>query len=454
MKVTRIVALVATIAAVPVGSLHAQGSDLPAEFPPASFNGTQYVDSAGCVFIRAGIDGNTTWVPRVNRQRRQVCGQTPSLSQAAIAAARPTQPAAEAPEQITLDAPVAEAPAPAPTPPARVQTQRPTQTVQVRRPAPAASPRPAPPPAVRQVPASAPTARVVASPAPTPAPAPRAAQAEPVCSGGNAVSQGYINSGVQYPVRCGPQAASPTAGAVTRSAQGAVPVIGTGRGQVTTNTRVLPRQTFDARLAERDVMQVPEGYRPVWTDDRLNPRRAEQSLGGIAQSRLIWTNTVPRRLVDQSTGRDVTARVALVYPYTDVDTQTRELGTVTLIRRDGQLLKRIQRNRTKARTPTAAPKPKAASAPRAKPAAATPTAKPGAAAKGKYVQVGTFGVPSNAQRTAQRLVQAGVPARIGTLTRGGKSYQVVLAGPFASRNGVNSGLQAARSMGFADAFIR
>ena len=201
-------------------------------------------------------------------------------------------------------------------------------------------------------------------------------------------------------------------------------------------------------------MQVPEGYRPVWTDDRLNPRRAEQSLGGIAQSRLIWTNTVPRRLVDQSTGRDVTARVALVYPYTDVDTQTRELGTVTLIRRDGQLLKRIQRNRTKARTPTAAPKPKAASAPRAKPAAATPTAKPGAAAKGKYVQVGTFGVPSNAQRTAQRLVQAGVPARIGTLTRGGKSYQVVLAGPFASRNGVNSGLQAARSMGFADAFIR
>ena len=52
------------------------------------------------------------------------------------------------------------------------------------------------------------------------------------------------------------------------------------------------------------------------------------------------------------------------------------------------------------------------------------------------------------------LVKAGVPARIGTLTRGGKSYRVVLAGPFNTRNGLNSGLQAARTMGFADAFVR
>ena len=240
---------------------------------------------------------------------------------------------------------------------------------------------------------------------------------------------------------------------MARAAQSPVGVVTGGDvGEVSARTRVLPRQVYDARLQERDVLQVPEGYRPVWTDDRLNPRRAEQSLGGIAQSRLVWTQTVPRRLVDQSTGRDVTAKVALVYPYTDVETQTRELGTVTLIRRDGQLLKRIKRNRAKARRSSAAtPATKAAVAPKAVVAAAP---QPTTSTQGRYVQVGTFGVPENAQKTAQRLVRAGVPARIGTLKRSGKSYRVVLAGPFTSRNGLNSGLQAARSMGFSDAFIR
>jgi hypothetical protein len=61
-----------------------RNAEPPAEFPPASFRSDQYVDSRGCVFIRAGISGNVTWVPRVNRGRKQLCGYTPSLTPAQI----------------------------------------------------------------------------------------------------------------------------------------------------------------------------------------------------------------------------------------------------------------------------------------------------------------------------------------------------------------------------------
>ncbi|WP_415921671.1 SPOR domain-containing protein [Tateyamaria sp. SN6-1] len=456
MRVTRIVALLATVAGFSAGSVHAQTGQVPAEFPPSSFKGTQYVDSRGCVFIRAGIDGNTTWVPRVNRQRAQVCGQTPSLSQTALAAARPAQPV-EAPVQITVEPPAAPAPAPAAAP--TRATPKPTvqaRTAPVPKPAPArvAAPKPAPRVVVA---APKPKPAPVAAPKPAPAPAPKVAQApvapvaraQPACRGGTAVSQRYINSGTRYPVRCGPQSAPHSSGAGAVVATNPQATVAATR--VSPNARVLPRQVFDKRLQEQDV-RVPDGYRPIWTDDRLNPRRAEQSLNGIAQSRLVWTNTVPRRLVDRTTGQDVTAKVALVYPYTDAATQQRDLGTVTLVRRDGQLVKKIQRNRTKARTPVATPaaKPQVA----AKPASKAAVKSPQKAVKGQYVQVGTFGVAANAQGTAQKLARAGLPARLGTLKRGGKRYTVVLAGPFASQTGLNNGLRTARALGFADAFVR
>jgi hypothetical protein len=42
---------------------------------------------------------------------------------------------------------------------------------------------------------------------------------------------------------------------------------------------------------------VPHGYSLAWTDGRLNPYRGIRTEAGEAQTRMIWTDTVPRRLV-------------------------------------------------------------------------------------------------------------------------------------------------------------
>ncbi len=379
MKFTRIIAITLIGLGSGTGGAFAQNLSsvqAPAELPPASYRGAQYVDSRGCVFIRAGIDGNINWVPRVDRQRKPICDQTPTLGGATRTVERdPVRP------------PTARAPAPtAPAAAAQATTR------------PAAAPPKVATSAPRK-PAPAPVA--VRRPAPAPSPAPART-------------------------------------VVTRKDEVAA------HSTVSPKTRVLPRHVYDERAA-RGTFPVPEGYRPVWDDDRLNPRRAEQSLEGIARTRLIWTQTVPRRLLDTATGRDVTAKVALVYPYTDSATQTRELGTVTLVQRDGQLQKRIVRNKARSRVPSGSTRSGSAAA------ASNPIK---ASATARYVQVGTYGQPANAKAAAQRILRSGLPARIGEVQRGRKSYQVVLAGPFANGEPLARGLQKSRAAGFHDAFVK
>jgi hypothetical protein len=51
---------------------------VPAERPPSDYAGQQYVDSKGCLFLRAGPKGNETWIPRVTRDGVPLCGFPPS----------------------------------------------------------------------------------------------------------------------------------------------------------------------------------------------------------------------------------------------------------------------------------------------------------------------------------------------------------------------------------------
>ena len=56
-------------------ALAATDEFLPAEPPPPDFSTNYYVDSRGCGFVRAGLDGVTYWVPRVTKDRKLVCNR-------------------------------------------------------------------------------------------------------------------------------------------------------------------------------------------------------------------------------------------------------------------------------------------------------------------------------------------------------------------------------------------
>ena len=446
MKLTRIIAIAVIAASWGTGYVQAQSSDtsvIPAEFPPASYAGRQYVDSKGCVFIRAGIDGNVTWVPRVTRSRQVICGFQPSLPQLARADEPPA--AAAAVETKKVRKVVAKPKAKKVVKPRTVVKAQPVRTV------PAA------------VAAAAPATAKPAKPVKKVKKVRKVARAAPACRGASAISQQYIGTGSG--VRCGPQSTPHVF--YTNRIDDAKPVRVAVPTQSVTPESVLPGQYVVKRRIYRSQAEsvagvyVPQGYKPVWTDGRLNPYRTRQTFAGQAQMDVIWTKTVPRYLIDRKSGREVTYHFpGLQYPYTSYAEQ-RAAGVAVMTRgimvpdpvvlRDGQpvLSTRSHPQAVAQAKPDAVAAQKKTVSVTLSTQSSVPKA-PAKAASHRYVQVGHFTTEVKARAAAVLLANAGLPARMGK----SKGYFIVVAGPYQTQPALQGALTAVRRVGYTGATLR
>ena len=397
----------------------------PREVPGPDYAGQQYVDSAGCVFLRAGINGRVTWVARVDRQRRQLCGY-PATGGTGVAAA-----------------PVAEEPAPAPVSAGRPLPQAlggPIDTVASLATPPRigkAAARPVAAPV--QVPAlvDAPRAVVTGTPGCPPNAPYGARRVLPdgrlalLCGRDPGRLAAFVARMTQAPRRV-------PAPEVTQVATAPVPLPQPDsagsfvmRGQlICPATAPLARQfplrgggttvlctsasggagsvvAGMTRGGQAYVPVIPRGYTYAWKDDRLNPLRGVGTAEGQFAQDQVWTRNLPARLVSE------TVRV--------------KRRVVVVAARDPRV------------------------------AASTSTAPKAAVTTGGarlFVQVGSFGVPSNADGARARLAGIGLPVAGGKASIKGRPVQVIYAGPFGSAAEAQAALAAARRAGFGDAFIR
>ncbi|MBC2834114.1 SPOR domain-containing protein [Paragemmobacter straminiformis] len=407
---------VAALAAV-LGAPFAQAQTVsqvggPKELPPAGFTGMQYIDSRGCVFLRAGLGGNINWVPRVGSNRKVLCGYPPTFGgKGSVAVAQATP----APEPAPLRQPQRMAEAVPESsyvpPPARVGKPIPTAM-----PAPmvqAAAPLAAPRPASALMVTVAPGASVAASAGRVscPASAPSLKRL-PLTNGGTVLvcapgdgqlrglrSPTFAGGGVGAAFEGGPLGEGPlgegSADAPVRAASAAL-------GQPSAQGRAVR----DLRVASATVA-APQGYTAAWKDDRLNPLRGVGTAQGQAMQDQVWTRKVPAKLVgDTPRARRMAARAAMTGGYEGGGDQG---GGLSLSSKSAPV-----------------------------------------AVAGRFVQVGSFGVPANAAGAVARLASAGLPVAQGR----SRGMTVVMAGPFASGGDLAAALQIARASGFGDAFVR
>jgi len=135
---------------------------------------------------------------------------------------------------------------------------------------------------------------------------------------------------------------------------------------------------------------------------------------------MVWTNTVPRRLVAVSISQDTRRRVVV--------RKQRSLPAASAV---------IPAGRSRVSTKTS-----------------TTIRHRTAVASHRYVQVGTYGNAANVQKTTRRLQGLGLPVRISKIRSQGRVLQIVMAGPFTNQSKLKSALSAARRAGYRDAVLR
>lgn len=241
-----------------------QNSNGPAEFPPSSYQGKQFVDSKGCAYIRAGYSGRVTWIPRVSRSRKLLCGFRPTFE----------NHVAENKSDTTIERPTAIAKKSLTKPLNEITNVKTVSRTIESKPLPKINKRSVPVPQVKT------TDKLIAP-----------------CVGASPLSSKYINSGAG--VRCGSQENGFQRKVI--------------REEISPQSRNSLEPKQSRRLAGNVVTQQrqtnafnpPSGYRAVHKDGRLNALRGVGTSSGDQQMALVWSNTVPRYLIDPLTGKPV-----------------------------------------------------------------------------------------------------------------------------------------------------
>ncbi len=242
----------------------------PAELPPASFKGQQYVDSRGCVFVRAGFSGKTNWVARVSASRKQLCGQTPTFAKIEI----PVVPDKAAKPTVVVKAPV--------TPEVTVRKAAPKAPVKLA----VAPDSYVPPPVVMPQ-----QRRVVVKPAPVVAPIVTPPKVAPVERGKGAV---IVGKGGYGGGKIGCYTDAPVAERFALRGGGSIVLCTKGDGDINSGRppRLQGGEGALLQVSSQDVLP-PAGYKKAWRDDRLNVLRGQGTELGWSQQNAVWTQRVP-----------------------------------------------------------------------------------------------------------------------------------------------------------------